>query len=49
MTILFHLFLVTLMLGSIRAQQEETGSCPKDIIKGEQLPKKRFKDKVSNF
>ena len=49
MTISFHLSLVTLMLGSIRAQQDETGSCPKDIIKGAQLPKKRFQDKVFNF
>ena len=37
------------MLGSIRAQQDETGSCPKDIIKGEQSPKKRFKDKSLTF
>ena len=42
MTILFHLSFVTLMLGSIRAQQDETGSCPKDIMKGVQLTKKSF-------
>ena len=35
---LSYSILGTSMFGSIFAQEDNTGSCPKDIIKGVQLP-----------